>query len=266
MRPSIGDERAGGMKKRESNTRKRGRALPLALIGLFLGAGLAYALEQWRRALMPEPQLRPGPEGVSFYEVNGDVTKDWPAGAGEGMGTDAAAQEADDLGEEVWGDVPAAAALFGAGAGDAGDDDALGEPGLTRRSHLEDIEGIGPVYAKTLAGLGLLTTDDVLRACADPKGRQGLAEATGISEKLILRWVNQADLFRIKGVGEQYADLLEAAGVDTVPELAQRRADNLAKKMVEVNEQKKRVRRPPAESQVAAWIEQAKSLPRVVTY
>jgi predicted flap endonuclease-1-like 5' DNA nuclease len=83
---------------------------------------------------------------------------------------------------------------------------------------------------------------------------------------LILRWVNQADLFRVKGVGEQYADLLEAAGVDTVPELAQRRADNLRKRMIEVNEQKGLVRRTPTESQVAAWIESARGLPRVVTY
>jgi predicted flap endonuclease-1-like 5' DNA nuclease len=211
------------------------------LIGLLLGAGLAYALVQRRRALVPSIQPHPRVEGPSIYEVNGDVTKDWPAGSGDAIGTDTA-------------------------AGDAGDGDAFGEPEHTRRNRLEEIEGIGTAYAKTFAGFGLLTTDDLLRAGADPKGRQGLVEATGISKNLILRWVNQADLFRVKGVGEQYADLLEAAGVDTVPELAQRRADNLAKKMVEVNEQKKLVRRTPAESQVGAWIQHAKSLPRVVTY
>ena len=254
------------MKKTEFRKKKQRRALPIALIGLLLGAGLAYALVRRRRTLMPELKLLFGSDDVSIYEVSGDVTRDWPAVSGDAMGTDVAAQEADDLGEEAWGDMPAATALFGAGASGAGDDDALSEPEQARRSHLEAIEGIGPVYSKTLAGRGLLTTDDLLRAGADPKGRRALADGTGISKKLILRWVNQADLFRVKGIGEQYADLLEAAGVDTVPELAQRRADNLAKRMVEVNEQKNLVRRTPAESQVAGWIEQAKRLPRVVTY
>ncbi len=146
--------------------------------------------------------------------------------------------------------------------GTEGDEESV----RTRPNRLIDIEGIGPVYAQTLAGLGLRTTSDLLQAGADPKGREDLAAAAGITKKLILRWVNQADLFRIKGVGEQYADLLEAAGVDTVPELAQRRADNLTKKMNEVNEQKRLVRRTPTEAQVAAWIESAKGLPRVVTY
>jgi predicted flap endonuclease-1-like 5' DNA nuclease len=131
---------------------------------------------------------------------------------------------------------------------------------------LLDIEGVGPTYAEKLAGLGLKTTDDLLAAGASPKGREDLAAATGISGKLILRWVNMADLFRVKGVGEEYADLLEAAGVDTVPELAQRRADNLTQKMAEVNEQKQLVRRLPTGDQVAGWIEYAKSLPRVVTH
>ena len=131
---------------------------------------------------------------------------------------------------------------------------------------LIDIEGIGLAYAAKLEAIGLKTTSDLLRAGASPKGREDLAAATGMSGKLILRWVNQADLFRVRGVGEQYADLLEAAGVDTVPELAQRRADNLTKKMAEVNEEKKLVRRRPTESQVAGWIESAKGLPRIVTY
>ena len=93
-----------------------------------------------------------------------------------------------------------------------------------------------------------------------------MAAATGISGKLILRWVNMADLFRVGGVGEEYSDLLEAAGVDTVPELAQRRADNLTTKLAEVNAQKQLVRRLPTEGQVSSWIEFAKSLPRVVIY
>ncbi len=140
------------------------------------------------------------------------------------------------------------------------------EPAARGTYDLMDIEGIGPAYAEKLAALGLKTTDDLLQAGATPKGREDLAASTGISAKLILRWVNMADLFRIKGVGEEYSDLLEAAGVDTVPELAQRRADNLWAKMAEVNEQKQLVRRLPTQDQVAGWIDAAKSLPRVVTY
>ncbi len=126
---------------------------------------------------------------------------------------------------------------------------------------LIDIEGIGPAHAEKLGGQGLKTTDDLLKAAATPKDRQDLEAATGISGALILGWVNRADLFRVKGIGTQYSDLLEAAGVDTVKELAQRRADNLTAKMAEVNEQKKLVRQLPTEGQVAAWIEAAKTLP-----
>jgi predicted flap endonuclease-1-like 5' DNA nuclease len=139
-------------------------------------------------------------------------------------------------------------------------------PAERRAYDLTEIEGIGAVYAAKLGELGLKTTDDLLKVGANPKGREDLAFASGISGKLILRWVNMADLFRVKGVGEQYADLLEAAGVDTVPELAQRRADNLTVKMVEVNEAKNLVRRLPTEGQVAQWVEIAKGLPRAVTY
>jgi predicted flap endonuclease-1-like 5' DNA nuclease len=145
-------------------------------------------------------------------------------------------------------------------------DEDVDEPGRVRTYALIDIEGIGPAYAKTLEDAGLTTTADLLQSGGTSKGREDLAVATGISPKLILRWVNMADLFRVKGVGEEYSDLLEAAGVDTVRELAQRRADNLTKKMAEVNEEKRLVRRTPTESQVAAWIEFAKGLPRAVTY
>ena len=140
------------------------------------------------------------------------------------------------------------------------------EPTERRTYDLAEIEGVGPAYAEKLGALGLKTTDDLLAAGASPKGREDLAAATGISNKLILRWVNMADFFRVKGIGEEYSDLLEAAGVDTVPELAQRRADNLTPKLAEVNEEKKLVRRLPTETQVAGWIEVAKGLPRVVTY
>ena len=131
---------------------------------------------------------------------------------------------------------------------------------------LEEIEGIGQVQAKKLAKAGIKKVEDLLEKGATPKGRQELANTTTISDKQILRWVNMADLFRVKGVGQEYADLLEAAGVDTVKELAQRRAQNLHAKMAEVNEQKKLVRAVPALSQVEKWIAQAKDLPRVVTH
>jgi predicted flap endonuclease-1-like 5' DNA nuclease len=133
-------------------------------------------------------------------------------------------------------------------------------------ANLIDIEGIGPAYAEKMGAQGLKTTDDLLKSAATPKGRQDLEVATGISHTLILSWVNKADLFRVKGIGTQYSDLLEAAGVDTAVELAQRRADNLTAKMAEVNEQKKLVRQVPAESQVADWIKEAKALPRLVSY
>lgn len=131
---------------------------------------------------------------------------------------------------------------------------------------LTDIEGIGPAYAEALKAQGVGSTDALLQAGARPKGRKDLAAAAGVKPELILGWVNKADLFRIRGVGTQYSDLLEAAGVDSVPELAQRRADNLSAKMAEVNADKKLVRNLPTEAQVADWVEQAKALPRVVTY
>ena len=131
---------------------------------------------------------------------------------------------------------------------------------------LVDIEGVGAVYAAKLKDAGIETAEALLKAGATPKGRKEVAEKSGITEKLILTWVNHVDLFRIKGVGEEYADLLERAGVDTVPELAQRKAENLLEKMTAVNDEKKLVRRLPVLSMVADWIEQAKQLPRVVTY
>lgn len=133
-------------------------------------------------------------------------------------------------------------------------------------ANLIAIEGIGQVYGEKLQAAGLATTDALLKQCASPQGRQALAEKTGISGHLILEWTNRADLFRIKGVGEEYSDLLEASGVDTVPELAQRNAENLHAKFAEVNAAKKLVRRLPTQSQVADWIAQAKELPRAINY
>ena len=131
---------------------------------------------------------------------------------------------------------------------------------------IEDIEGIGPTYAGKLNAAGVKTTDDLLKAGSQPKGREDLAEKTGISATLILEWVNLADLFRIKGVGEEYSDLLEEAGVDTVVELSQRNPENLHAKILEINEEKKLVRRPPTLNDVRSWINQAKTLPRIVEY
>ncbi len=131
---------------------------------------------------------------------------------------------------------------------------------------IEAIEGIGAVYAAKLAEVGIETTEALLAKGATPAGRRGLAEATGISPDLILKWVNRADLFRIKGIGEEYSDLLEAAGVDTVPELAQRNPDNLYAKLREVNAEKKLVRRMPGRDEVGRWVAAAKQLERVITY
>ncbi|MEM5868137.1 MAG: DUF4332 domain-containing protein [Candidatus Aenigmatarchaeota archaeon] len=131
---------------------------------------------------------------------------------------------------------------------------------------IEEIEGIGPKYAEKLMEVGIKTTDDLLNVGGTRKGRRELAEKTGISEKLILEWVNLADLFRIKGIGEEYSDLLEEAGVDTVVELSKRDPENLHAKILEVNEEKKLVRKPPTLEQVKNWIEQAKKLPRKVEY
>jgi predicted flap endonuclease-1-like 5' DNA nuclease len=131
---------------------------------------------------------------------------------------------------------------------------------------IEEIEGIGATYAKKLADVGIRTTDELLNACATPKQRKDLAEKTGIAAKLILEWTNLADLFRIKGVGEQYSDLLEEAGVDTVAELAKRVPENLHAKMLETNTAKNLVKRPPTLSNVKDWVEQAKSLPRKIEY
>jgi len=128
------------------------------------------------------------------------------------------------------------------------------------------VEGIGGIYSQKLREAGIATTQALLEQGASPQGRTKIAEKTGISGTLILEWVNHVDLFRIKGVGEEYSDLLEEAGVDTVPELAQRNPENLHQKLVAVNQAKKLVRRLPTQAQVSDWIEQAKRLPRVVTY
>ncbi|MDE6757496.1 MAG: DUF4332 domain-containing protein [Muribaculaceae bacterium] len=131
---------------------------------------------------------------------------------------------------------------------------------------IEEIEGIGASYADKLKAAGVATTEDLLAVAATKKGRTSLADSTGISEKLILKWTNHADLFRIKGVAGQFAELLEAAGVDTVKELRHRVAANLQPKLVEINDAKNLCNRVPSVSEVERMIEQAKTLDPVITY
>ena len=125
---------------------------------------------------------------------------------------------------------------------------------------------MGSAYSQKLKEIGITNVAELLDKGSTTQGRKQIADFTGISDKLVLRWVNMADLYRIKGIGQEYAELLEAAGVDTVPELAQRNPANLLEKMAAANEQKKMVRRLPTLAQVEGWVEQAKSLPRVVTH
>lgn len=125
---------------------------------------------------------------------------------------------------------------------------------------IEEIEGIGAEYGKKLRTADIQTTDDLLRRCGDKKGREGVAVETGISEKHLLEWANLADLMRVDGVGEEYADLLEEAGVDTVKELRTRNAQNLASAMADINEKKHLTNRVPSSDTVQKWIDQAKDM------
>jgi len=129
-----------------------------------------------------------------------------------------------------------------------------------------DLEGVGPVYAEKLIAAGIRSVEAMLKAGATPKGRAELAEKAGLTKDQVLEWTNYADLYRIKGVAEEYSQLLEAAGVDTVPELAQRNPENLYKKVMEVNADKKLVRQVPGLAQVKSWVGQAKELPRAIQY
>jgi predicted flap endonuclease-1-like 5' DNA nuclease len=129
-----------------------------------------------------------------------------------------------------------------------------------------EIEGIGSIYTAKLNNFGIYTTEELLEAGSTRKKRNELAVKTEISPKLILEWVNRSDLFRIKGVAEEWSDLLEEAGVDTVPELAQRVPENLIAKLVEINDEKSLVRRTPSLSMVEDWISQAKKLSRRIEY
>jgi len=131
---------------------------------------------------------------------------------------------------------------------------------------LIDVEGIGSKYAGKLEKAGVGSTDSLLKMGGTPAGRKEIAAKSGISESLILEWVNHVDLYRIKGIGSEYSDLLEEAGVDTVVELAQRSPANLMTKITEVNASKKLVRKLPTKEQVEDWVAQAKKLPRAIKY
>ncbi|OWQ96439.1 ferredoxin [Sphingopyxis witflariensis] len=131
---------------------------------------------------------------------------------------------------------------------------------------IDEIEGIGAKYAERLQAAGIKTTDDLLSACGSRKGRDDVAAQTGFSTSQLLKWANMADLMRISGVGEEYSELLEAAGVDTVKELATRNAENLAAKMKEMNEAKKFTRAVPAASQVEKWVDQAKTMDPAISH
>jgi predicted flap endonuclease-1-like 5' DNA nuclease len=133
-------------------------------------------------------------------------------------------------------------------------------------ARLIEIEGVGEVYAQKLESAGIRGTDAFLEMGATRQGRQEIAEKTGIDAGLILEWLNHADLMRIKGVGGEYSDLLEEAGVDTIAELARRNPDNLHEALTTINQQKKLVRQMPTRDQVAGWIDQAQKLPKVLTY
>ncbi|RDE14428.1 MAG: DUF4332 domain-containing protein [Candidatus Thorarchaeota archaeon] len=127
---------------------------------------------------------------------------------------------------------------------------------------IADIEGIGASYAHKLKSVGIASVEALLKAAASPKDRDELSKKIGIQASTILEWANRADLFRIKGVGAQYSDLLEQAGVDTVVELSKRVPENLHEKLLEVNKGKKFVQRPPSIKAVQSWVSQAKKLPR----
>jgi len=131
---------------------------------------------------------------------------------------------------------------------------------------ISDIEGIGPAIVKKLAKSNIRSVSGLLKSCASKKGRKQIAEESGIDEKQILKWVNMADLYRIKGVGSEYSELLEAAGVDTIKELRKRKPDNLHAKMLEVNSKKKLVRQPPSIRFVTKWVSEAQTLEPLVSY
>jgi predicted flap endonuclease-1-like 5' DNA nuclease len=131
---------------------------------------------------------------------------------------------------------------------------------------MTEIEGIGPTYSEKLAAIDINSIDQYLLAAASRKGRKEIAEQSGISSKLVLEWANRADLMRVEGIGEEYSDLLEQTGVDTVNELKYRNPEHLYNSLLEINEQKNLVRRVPSQDDVTNWVASAQDLPVVLTY
>ncbi len=131
---------------------------------------------------------------------------------------------------------------------------------------IQDVEGIGPVVGGKLLAADVKDTDGLLSHARTPAQRKALADKAGLTEKQILKFANMVDLYRVSGIGSEFAQLLEAAGVDTVPELARRRPDNLTQAMADLNTAKQLVRRAPTEAEVGKWVEQAKGLPRMLEY
>lgn len=131
---------------------------------------------------------------------------------------------------------------------------------------IEEIEGIGPAYAQKLRVGGIRTTNDLLKLCSDARGRRSVSERTGVSEGTLLKWVNLADLMRISGIGSEFSELLEAAGVDTVKELKMRNPENLTEKMKEVNAVRRLTRATPGIGSVKKWVGQAATLKPVITH
>lgn len=131
---------------------------------------------------------------------------------------------------------------------------------------IDEIEGIGPVFAKTLASAKINTTDDFLNLCCDAKGRKKVSTETELNEGQLLNWANMADLMRVSGIGPQFSELLKAAGVDTIKELRTRNAENLATKMTEVNEEKHLAKTSPKTDMVQGWIEKAKTMDPKITH
>jgi predicted flap endonuclease-1-like 5' DNA nuclease len=244
-----------------------------------------------KRAVEPEPEPVPFPvDEQEFVEEEPD------AGLAQAAVVAAAVsplldEPEEDVIEEPLAETPleeepeiggaaAAAALAGASAlEDEDQEDAVpvpveapaAEPAAPaahapRKVPIETIEGIGTVYGEKLMAIGIVYVSDLLAAGASRKGREELVQKTGISSALILRWVNMADLMRISGIGEEYSELLEAAGVDTVKELRNRVPEHLYQAMLEANQRRKLVRRTPYLSEVQSWVEQAKKLDPVMTY
>ncbi len=131
---------------------------------------------------------------------------------------------------------------------------------------IDEIEGIGAAYAEKLEAAGISTTEELLALCCDAAGRDKVAGTTGVSTGQLLKWANMADLMRISGIGKQYSELLEAAGVDTVKELATRNHDNLTQALEKINAEKNLARATPAASVVEDWVAQAKKMPAKITH